>query len=46
MWYVRNRDGALELVHNRATAEQLAKEYGTEYMDGYARRVFKVGASV
>lgn len=46
MWYVKNKQGVLELVHNRATAELLAKEYGTEYVDGYARRVFKGGASV
>jgi len=44
MWYVKTPEGVLELVHNRATARYLAEKYGTEYTDGYSKRVFKVGA--
>lgn len=40
MWLVKDRDGQLIPVHNRATAEQLAIEYGTQYVDAYSGRSF------
>jgi hypothetical protein len=42
MWFVEKNNGDLEQVHNRATAEQLAKEYDTRYMDGWSQQYYEV----
>jgi hypothetical protein len=44
MWYVITPEGEREQVHNKETAIYFAKKYGTEYVDGWSNRVFKVGA--
>jgi hypothetical protein len=40
MWYVETPEGDMEQVQNRATAEYLAKQYDTRYMDGWSQRSF------
>jgi|TARA_R110000822_G_scaffold281209_1_gene402895 hypothetical protein len=38
MWYVKEKDGTLRLVHNFATAVTQAKELGTVVVDGWSGR--------
>jgi hypothetical protein len=38
MWYVKQKDGTLQLVHNLSTATQQAKELGTVVVDGWSGR--------
>jgi hypothetical protein len=40
MWFVETPQGLYEQVHNRATAEYLAREYSTRYMDGVTNSFF------
>jgi hypothetical protein len=40
MWYVENHQGDLEKVTNRATAEYLARQYGTRYIEAWGERPF------
>jgi len=40
MWFVETPQGLYEQVHNRATAEFLAREYSTRYMDGVTSRFY------
>lgn len=39
-WYVETPDGKLEPVYNRATAEKLARDYDTRYLDGWSQRFY------
>jgi hypothetical protein len=41
MWYVREKDGTLQLVHNLATAKTLARELGTVIVDGWSGREYE-----
>lgn len=43
MWYVRQKDGTLQLVHNLATAKRYARELGTAVVDGYSGREYAYG---
>jgi hypothetical protein len=45
MWYVETPNGGLEQVANRATAQYLAKQYSTRYLDKYTDRFYTVGGS-
>lgn len=38
MWYVKQKDGTLQAVHNLSTATQQAKELGTVVVDGWSGR--------
>ncbi len=40
MWFVETPQGDYEKVHNQATAEYLAKQYDTRYMDGWSQQMF------
>jgi len=40
MWYVRAKDGTLELVHNLSTAKFYARKYGTAIVDGWTGREY------
>lgn len=41
MWYVRHKDGTLELVHNLSTAQTLAREENTVIVDGWSGREYE-----
>lgn len=41
MWYVKTKEGALELAHNLASAKYYAKQYGTVVVDGWTGREYE-----